>query len=86
MIVEDAAAVLAFEDLVAGLAGDNEFPAKRSHLLAVEQASHEAETLVHFATLFYGTLPSRKARECNPCPRYQPSPLSQERHGTTEFA
>src|SRR5262245_41937616 len=43
--------LIAVEDLVAGLARDIEFPAQRRHLLALEQASHEAKSFIHLVTL-----------------------------------
>jgi hypothetical protein len=51
-----AAILVALVDLVAGLAGDIEFPTQAGHLLAVEQSSHESETFIHFGTLLPGHL------------------------------
>jgi len=46
-----AAVLVALKDLVASLARDIELAADRGHLLPVEQAGDETETLIHLGTL-----------------------------------
>ena len=48
--------VVAREDLVAGLAGDTELPAKRSHLIAVQSPGMELQSFVHGVTHLPGHL------------------------------
>jgi len=52
----EAAILVAFEDLIARLAGDIELAADDGHFFAVEQAGDEAETLIHLGTLLPGHL------------------------------
>src|SRR5512134_3325702 len=64
-------ALIAGEDLVAGLAGDIELPAKRRHLLPLEQPSYKPQAFIHLATLppRHLRLPPRKCRKVSPmCP------------------
>jgi len=49
-----SAAIIAVEDLVAGLARDVEIPADRSHLLAVQQPGDELQPFIHGFTLLPG--------------------------------
>ncbi len=46
-----AAVLVPREDLVAGLAGDIELQSRLGHLLALEQASHKPQALIHLGTL-----------------------------------
>jgi len=50
------AIVVALEDLVAGLARDAELAGQWRHLLAVQEASNELQTLIHGFTRFPGHL------------------------------
>ena len=76
-----AAVLVPVVDLVAGLAGNTEFPTEASHLLAIEQPGNEAETFFHDAILLPGhhSLPSKR-RKCYPCLRNEVSPFSREGH------
>ncbi len=83
-IVERLEAVLlvALENLVAGLAGDPELPADLGHGLAIEQAGHKAQAFFHHRTRFprHPHLPPKKSEKCNPCVRYEMSPMSRAAH------
>jgi hypothetical protein len=71
--------VVAGEDLVAGLARDAELPAQRRHLLPVQRSGNKPQPFIHGPTRLPGHLAlPQKARLCNPCLRYELSPLSQE--------
>src|SRR5712691_10833695 len=68
----DAAVFVAVEDLVARFARDAELGAQRRHLLAVEQAGHKAEPLVHDVTLLPRHAPSSEGAKVSPmCPEYR---------------
>jgi len=75
------ALIVAFEDLVAGLAGDIELSTKHRHLVAVEQTGNEFKPLIHKITL----LPRHfallaKGQKCNLCVQNKVSPISREAH------
>ena len=59
------------EDLVAGLAGDPELPAKAAQCLAIEQLGDKPQALVHHRTLLprHRHLPLEGGK-CYPCVRY----------------
>src|SRR5436305_944414 len=69
---------VAIENLVAGLAGYAEFPADVRHGLPVQQAGDKAEAFIHDRTRFprHPHLPPAKSEKCNPCVRYELSPMS----------
>ena len=63
------AAVVALEDLVAGLARDIELAAQRRHLLPVQQPGHKPQPFVHLATLLPGHFALPQSAEVLPiCP------------------
>src|SRR4029078_2279049 len=79
------AVVIAADDLVTGLARDAEFAAQRRYLLAIQNPRTEFETLVHAVALLPRHLRSpRKGQKCNPCLRYELSPLSREGHSAAQ--
>ena len=69
---------VAIENLVAGLAGYAEFPADVRHGLPVQQAGDKAKAFFHNRTRFprHPHLPLAKSEKCNPCVRYELSPMS----------
>src|SRR5262249_2203238 len=72
----DPVLFVAVVNLVAGLARNAELRAQRRHLLAIEQAGDEPETLVFHVTLLPGHAPSSGAK-CHPCLRNETvTPLS----------
>src|SRR5512141_3003858 len=68
----EAALLVAIEDLVTGLAGDSELPARVRHRVAVEQLGNKAQALIHHRTLLprHTYLPPRRAGKCYLCVRY----------------
>src|SRR4029434_2999563 len=73
----DAAVFIAIENLVAGLPGDPKFAAQARHLLALEQAGHKPEPLVHDVTLLPRHAPSCEGAKVSPmCPEYGVTYLS----------
>src|SRR4030095_7940121 len=73
----DAAVFIAIENLVAGLPGDPKFAAQARHLLALEQAGHNPEPLVHDVTLLPRHAPSSEGAKVSPmCPEYGVTYLS----------
>ena len=66
------------KDLVAGLARDPELPAHVRHGLTIEQAGHKPKPFFHHRTRFprHPHLPQNKSGKCNPCVRYEMSPMS----------
>src|SRR4051794_38439903 len=75
----EAAFLVAIEDLVAGFARDSELAAQIGHRFAAQQAADKAQALVHHRTLLprHRHLPLAKSGKCNPCVRYEMSPMSQ---------
>src|SRR5262249_51403027 len=65
-------------NLVAGLPGDAELSAKLGHRLALEETGDEAKAFFHYRTLLprHPHLPPKNGK-CNPCVRYEVSPMSQ---------
>src|SRR6185295_18699279 len=73
----DTAVLVPFEDLVTGLTGDPDLGAQRRHFLALEQAGHKAEPLVHDVTLLPRHAPSSEGAKVSPmCPEYGVTSLS----------
>src|SRR4030095_1683890 len=73
----DAAVFIAIENLVAGLPGDPKFAAQGRHLLALEQAGHKPEPLVHDVTLLPRHAPSCEGGKVSPmCAEYGVTYLS----------
>src|SRR5215218_3461925 len=75
--------LVAGENLVAGLARDAEGAAELRHRLTVEKLCDKPQALVHHRTLLprHPHLPLLgKSRRCNPCVRYELSPLSRAAH------
>src|SRR4030095_16745570 len=73
----DAAVFIAIENLVAGLPGDPKFAAQGRDLLALEQAGHKPEPLVHDVTLLPRHAPSCEGAKVSPmCPEYGVTYLS----------
>src|SRR5215471_15850411 len=75
--------LIAIEDLVTGLAGDAELPTQFRHRLACDPATHKLHSFVHNRTFLpRHSLPpsSKKGKKCNPCVRYELSPMSQVGH------
>src|SRR5438128_11146103 len=67
----DPAVFVPLEDLVAGLPRNAERGAQRRHLLALEQAGHKPEPLVHDVTLLPRHAPSCEGAKVSPmCPEY----------------
>src|SRR5579864_9684708 len=77
--------LIAFEDLVAGFAGDLILPAQRGHALAVFEPNHESYALVHNRTFLpWHPLPAPfQGKKCNPCLRYVLLPMSRAGHAAT---
>src|SRR5215831_13380697 len=72
--------LIAIEDLVTGFAGDAELPAQFRHRLARGPATHKLNSFVHNRTFLpRHSLPPlfKKGEKCNPCVRYELSPMSQ---------
>jgi hypothetical protein len=72
--------LIPIEDLIAGLARDAELPAQMAHLLALQQAGHETQALLHHRTRSprHPHLPQAIAwGRCYPCVRNKVSPMSQ---------
>jgi hypothetical protein len=61
-----AAVLVPVKDLVAGLPRNPELGAQRRHLLALEQAGHKAEPLVHDVTLLPRHAPSSEGAKVSP--------------------
>src|SRR5260370_19341445 len=74
--------LVAIENLVAGLARYAEIPAHVRHGLALQQAGNKAKTFFHNRTRFprHPHLPLEKSEKCNPCVRYEMSPMSRPSH------
>src|ERR1051325_4726489 len=73
----DAAIFVAIENLVARLPRDAELGTQRRHLLALEQAGHKPEPLVHDVTLLPRHAPSCEGAKVSPmCPEYGVTYLS----------
>src|SRR6516225_6655256 len=75
--------LVAIEDLVTGFAGDAELPAQFRHRLARDPATHKLNSFVHNRTFLpRHSLPPlfKKGKKCNPCLRYELSPMSQVGH------
>src|SRR3954447_13016000 len=70
--------LVTIENLVAGLAGDAELPAHIRHGFPVQQPGDKAKALFHYRTRFprHLHLPQNKSGKCNPCVRYELSPMS----------
>src|SRR6516165_2827122 len=77
-----AAFLVAIEDLVPGLTRDSELPAQLRHRLPSESPTNELKPFVHHRTLLprHPTPPPKKARKCNPCVRYDLSPMCRVAH------
>src|ERR1700723_2769944 len=77
----DPAILVAIKNLVAGLAGDSELPAKFGQWLPGQPGSHELHSLIHHRTLLprHRSLPSTR-RKCHLCVRYDVLPMSQAAH------
>src|SRR5271166_3601845 len=72
--------VIAVKDLITGLAGYAEIPTHLRHWLSVQEAGDKAKALFHYRTLLprHPHLPlPKKSEKCNPCVRYEVSPMSQ---------
>jgi hypothetical protein len=68
---------VAIKNLVAGLPRDPNFGAQTRHLLALEQAGHKPEPLVHDVTLLPRHAPSCEGAKVSPmCPEYGVTYLS----------
>jgi hypothetical protein len=80
----EAVLLVAAEDLVAGLARHAEGAAGLRYRLALQQAGHEPQALVHHRTLRPGHphLPPAGGR-CYPCVRYDLSPISRATQSAT---
>src|SRR5215472_5374281 len=79
--------LIAIEDLVTGFAGDAELPAQFRHRLARDPATHKLNSFVHNRTFLpRHSLPPlfKKGEKCNPCVRYELSPMSQVGHNNLE--
>src|SRR5690606_6672274 len=61
-------------DLVAGLAGDAEFPAHPAHAVALQKTADKANSLVHNRTLLPRHQHLPKSEKCYLCVRYKTSP------------
>src|SRR4029077_1092361 len=79
-----AALLIAIENLVACLARDSKLPAQFRHGLAGGGGSHKLKPFIHHRTLLprYRFLP-KKRRKCNPCVRYNLSPMCRVTQTTT---
>jgi hypothetical protein len=74
--------LVAVENLVTGLAGDTGVAADLGHRLAIEDTGEKAQAFVHNRTLFpRHPHPPQKSGKCNPCVRYELSPMSRAAHG-----
>src|ERR1700733_13461968 len=82
----DPAILVAIKNLVAGLAGDSELPAKFGQWLPRAPASHELHSLIHHRTLLprHRPLPITE-RKCHLCVRYDVLPMSQAAHKTNDL-
>ena len=77
--------LVAIENLVAGLAGYPELPAHVRHGFPVQQTGDKAQAFFHNRTRFprHPHLPlakPAKSEKCNPCVRYEMSPMSRAAH------
>src|SRR5437660_1080739 len=73
----DPTVLIPLVNLVPGLARNPERGAQRRHLLALEQAGHKPEPLVHDVTLLPRHAPSCGERKVSPmCPEYRVTYLS----------
>src|SRR5437879_6008539 len=69
---------VAIENLVAGLAGYAEIPTDLCHGLPIQKTGDKAQAFFHDRTRFpwHPHLPPQKSEKCNPCVRYEMSPMS----------
>src|SRR5690606_10736837 len=67
-------------DLVAGLAGDAEFPAHPAHAVALQKTADKTNSLVHNRTLLPRHQHLPKSEKCYLCVRYKTSPISRVVH------
>ena len=70
----NSALLVAIEDLVAGLAGNPELPAEFAHCLAGELQTADVHPLPNTPSKAF--TPPQKGKKCNPCVRYDLSPMS----------
>ena len=80
--------LVAVENLVAGLAGDAELPAHLGHGFPIQKPGDKAQALFHYRTRFprHPHLPQNKSGKCNPCVRYDLSPMSRAAHDVRAHA
>src|SRR5262249_23332003 len=72
---------VAVEDLVPGFTGDSEVAADLGHSLAIQETGDKSQAFVHNRTLFpRNPHPPAKSGKCNPCVRYELSPMSRAAH------
>src|SRR5215472_3076772 len=78
----NSALLVALEDLVAGLTRDAELSAQLGHRRASQAPTYKLKPLVHHRTLLprHPHTSSQRARKCNPCVRYDLSPICRVAH------
>src|ERR1700752_3743834 len=76
--------LVAVENLVAGLAGYAELPADLGHGFPIQKPGDKTKPSFHHRTRFprHPHLPQNKSGKCNPCVRYEVSPMSRAAHIT----